>query len=100
MSNLSQYQIVEQGKIQSLSEKGEDGFLEMLKQVTGTTQFDQKIGGMTKSIAESQGKKEQLKQVLVQINEKLEKLKDEIEVYNGYDQVEKEKKAHERCLYF
>ena len=53
MSNLSQYQIVEQGKIQSLSEKGEDGFLEMLKQVTGTTQFDQKIGGMTKSIAES-----------------------------------------------
>lgn len=72
----------------------------MLKSVTGTTQFDQKISGMQKSVAESQSKKEQLKQVLVQINEKLEKLKEEIEVFNGYDQVEKDKKAHERCLYF
>jgi hypothetical protein len=30
----------------------------MLKQVTGTAQFDQKIGGMTKSITETKGKKE------------------------------------------
>ena len=31
--------------------------------------------------------------MLVQIKEKLRKLEDEIEVYNGYDTLEKEKKA-------
>ena len=41
-SSLS-YQIVEQGKIQSLAERGEFGFLELLKEVTGTVQFDNKI---------------------------------------------------------
>jgi chromosome segregation ATPase len=40
LSNLSQYQIVEQGKVQSLVDKGEQAFLDMLKQVTGTAQFD------------------------------------------------------------
>ena len=37
--------------------------------------------------------------MLDQIKEKLEKLKEEIQVYNGYDKVEKDKKAYERCLY-
>ena len=71
----------------------------MLKEVTGTSQFDQKIEGMTNSIQDAQVKKQQLKQVLSQIKAKLDKLQAEIEVYNGYDTVEKDKKALERCLY-
>ena len=27
-------------------------------------------------------------------------MKEEIEVFNGYDKVEKDKKAYERCLYY
>lgn len=88
-----------QGKVQQLVEKGEAGFLEMLTEVTGTALFDQKIGSMVKSIDDAQGKKEQLQQVLLQIKDKLDKLKEEIEVFNGYDTVEKDKKALERCLY-
>jgi len=64
LSCHSQFQIVEQGKVQQLVDKGEAGFLEMLKEVTGTAQFDQKIGSMTKSIDDAQGKKRQLQQVL------------------------------------
>ena len=85
--------------MQELVDKGEAGFLEMLKEVTGTAQFDEKIEGMNASIADAQGKKTQLQQVLLQIKEKLGKLEEEIEVFNGYDTVEKDKKALERCLY-
>ena len=38
--------------------------------------------------------------MLTQIKEKLNKLKEEIEVFNGYDKAEKDKKAIEKCLYF
>ena len=81
-------------------DQGEQGFLEMLKQVTGTSQFDVKISGMSKSIQDTSAKKDQLRQVLTQIKEKLAKLKDEIDVFNGYDKAEKDKKAMEKCLYF
>lgn len=91
--------MVAQGKVQELVDKGEAGFLEMLKEVTGTAQFDQKIEGMNSSVREAQGKKTQLQQVLLQIREKLGKLEEEIEVYAGYDSLEKDKKALERCLY-
>ena len=100
LSSSSQFQIVEQGKVQNLVDQGEQGFLEMLKQVTGTSQFDVKIGGMSKSIQDTSAKKDQLRQVLTQIKEKLSKLKDEIDVFNGYDKAEKDKKAMEKCLYF
>lgn len=99
LSSSAQFQVVAQGKVQELVDKGETGFLEMLKEVTGTAQFDQKIDGMAGSIRDAQGKKQQLEQVLVQIKGKLDKLEAEIEVFNGYDAVEKDKKALERCLY-
>ena len=60
LSSNSQFQIVEQGKVQQLVDKGELGFLEMLKEVTGTAQFDNKISGMNRSIDDAQGKKRQL----------------------------------------
>lgn len=47
-----------QGKVQQLVDKEEAGFLEMLKEVTGTALFDQKIGSMMKSVDEAKGKKE------------------------------------------
>jgi chromosome segregation ATPase len=71
----------------------------MLKEVTGTAQFDQKIESMNSSISDAQGKKTQLQSVLGQIKEKLDKLSEEIAVFNGFDKVEKDKKALERCLY-
>ena len=64
LSSLSQFQVVAQGKVQELVERGEAGFLDMLKEVTGTAQFDQKIDGMNNSVREAQGKKEQLQVVL------------------------------------
>lgn len=91
--------MVAQGKVQELADKGEAGYLEMLKEVTGTAQFDSKIEAMGKSMLEAKAKKEQLQEVLQQIKSKLEKLGGEIEVFNGFDNLEKDKKAYERCLY-
>jgi len=43
LSQQSKFLFVEQGKVSALVDKGEVGFLDMLKQVTGTAQFDLKI---------------------------------------------------------
>ena len=50
MANKSQFQIVEQGKIFDLVEAGEQGFLDMLNVVSGTSTLDQRIGDMNKSV--------------------------------------------------
>lgn len=71
----------------------------MLKQVTGTSQFDQKINGMLKSIEEGEKYKGSLQETLQKINGNLTNLKGEIEIFSGFEKVEKEKKAFERCIY-
>ena len=51
--------------MQQLVEKGEDGFLEMLRECTGATSFDKKIVAMEKSIDDAQKYKRQLRSVLM-----------------------------------
>ena len=72
----------------------------MLEQVTGNAQFDQKINNMMKSFEETQIHKEELQTQLDQIKIRVDKLKEEIEVYEGYEQIEKQKKTYERAFYF
>lgn len=54
---------------------------------------------MAQSISDSQAKKDQLNQVLELIRQRLKKLQDEIQTFNGYEKLESEKKALEKCLY-
>lgn len=95
----TKFQIVEQGKVQQLVEKGEHGFLEMLRECTGVTADKKSIEQLMKSFEESQKVKRMIGSVQGHIETKLKKLGEEIETFNGYDQIDKEKKALERCLY-
>lgn len=61
--------------------RGEAGFLEMLAEVTGTRQFDEKLTKMNQALIESQLKKDALKQVLREIEMKLEGLSVDKETY-------------------
>jgi structural maintenance of chromosome 3 (chondroitin sulfate proteoglycan 6) len=40
LSGQSQFQIVQQGEVEKLVQRGENGFLDMLKEITGTASFD------------------------------------------------------------
>ena len=42
----SQFQIIQQGQVQDLVIKGEKGFLQILREVSGTVKFDEKLGDM------------------------------------------------------
>ena len=54
---------------------------------------------MLKSIEEGEKYKSTLQETRQKINANLNNLKGEIDVFSGYEKVEKEKKAFERCIY-
>lgn len=52
--------------------KGEEGFLKMLRQVTGTEQIDQKMEKMGSVLNECKNKKEQVEKILDAIKGRLD----------------------------
>lgn len=71
MKSNSQFQIIQQGQIQDLVIKGENGFLGVLREVSGTVQFDEKIATMQKELENANEKKLTLNNTLDEINKKL-----------------------------
>ena len=57
LNTQSQFQIIQQGQVQQLVSRGEVGFLEMLKEVTGTKSFDERMEKMKSALDEAKGKK-------------------------------------------
>lgn len=51
-SSQTQFQIVQQGEVEKLVVQGEDGFLKMLKDVTGTSTFDNRLEKMNSVLEE------------------------------------------------
>jgi len=99
LSGQSQFQIVQQGQVERLIAQGEEGFLKMLKEVTGTESFDSRVDKMTQVLSECAAKKEQMDKILDSIKARLEQLGQEIEEYREFQGVEKEKKALELALH-
>lgn len=99
LSGQSQFQIVQQGQVEELIAKGEEGFLKMLKEVTGTESFDSKVDKMTQVLKECNSKKEQMDNILEAISGRLRQLGQDIEEYREIQKVEKERKALEMALY-
>lgn len=85
--------------IQSIVEKGDSGLLEMVKEVTGQAQFDRQMTNLDKSVIDAREKKEQLERTMKLVAEKLTKLKDDVEIYTGFDKVDLDKKAYEKILH-
>lgn len=67
--------------MQDLVARGESGFLEMLKNVTGTVAFDKKLEKMQGALEEARVKKSALQAILTEIEAKLEGLSIDKEAY-------------------
>ena len=79
--------------------QGEEGFLKMLKEVTGTESFDSRVDKMNQVLSECNNKKVQLEKILEAIKGRLDELGKEIEEYREIQKIEKEKKALELALH-
>ena len=99
LSCSSQSQIVQQGQVERLTNQGEEGFLRMLSEVTGTEVFDQRVGKMKGVLGECNTKKEQMEKILADIEKRLTELGSDIEEYREIQKLEREKKALERVLH-
>lgn len=71
----------------------------MLKEVTGTESFDNRVEKMNLVLAECKTKKDQLEKILEAIKGRLDQLGNEIEEYREIQKIEKEKKALELALH-
>jgi chromosome segregation ATPase len=56
----SQFQVIKQGQVQEMVQRGEASFLDMLKEVTGTRLFDEKLQKMEQALADAEVKKQSL----------------------------------------
>jgi chromosome segregation ATPase len=79
--------------------KGESGFLGILKEVSGTVQFDEKMAKMQMALTEASYKKQVLSTTLGEINAKLQGLQIDKEAFREIEVVEMEKRAYQRLLY-
>ena len=71
----------------------------MLRGVTGTDQFDEKLNKIKKALDDVQVKKQTLQSVLTEIEAKLAGLSVDKEAYKEIEEVELKKKAYQRMLY-
>ena len=99
LQGQSQFQIVQQGQVEALVAQGEEGFLRMLKEVTGTESFDSRVEKMSSVLNECNAKKQQMDKILEAIRSRLEQLGQEIGEYMVIEGIEKDRKALELALH-
>ena len=99
LQGQSQFQIVQQGQVERLVAQGEEGFLKMLKEVTGTEAFDSRVDKMHSTLNECNQKKQQMDKILEAIRTRLEQLEQEIGEYRFIENIERERRALELALY-
>jgi structural maintenance of chromosome 3 (chondroitin sulfate proteoglycan 6) len=90
---------VQQGQVERLVAQGEEGFLKMLKEVTGTEAFDSRVDKMQSTLNECNQKKQQMDKILEAIRTRLEQLEQEIGEYRFIENIERERRALELALY-
>ena len=84
--------------MQDIVAKGENGFLAILKEVSGTVQFEEKMAKMQQALTEAGEKKETLRSTLTEISAKLEGLQVDKEAFKEIEAVEMERRAYQRLL--
>jgi chromosome segregation ATPase len=85
--------------VERLVAQGEEGFLKMLREVTGTEAFDSKVERMSQVLSECETKKTQMDKILGAIKARLDQLGQEIEEYREIQKAERERKALEMALH-
>ena len=98
-SKSNPYFIVQQGKVNALCVMKDEERLELLKEVAGTTVYDEKKAESEKKMVENQGNMEKIQETLEFMEERLEELRGEKEELTIYQKLDRERKALAYTLY-
>jgi structural maintenance of chromosome 3 (chondroitin sulfate proteoglycan 6) len=98
-SRSNPYYIVIQGQVQALAKMKPSERLELLKEVAGTSVYEERKSESLKIMAETESKKAKIAEVLAYINERLKELESEKEELKEYQQLDRERRALEYCIF-
>jgi len=98
-SKSNPYYIVQQGKVANLCLMKDKDRLNLLKEVAGTTVYEERRAESTKIMHDTAQKKEKVEEVLTFIEERLDELEQEKRELSEYEQLDKQRRALEFSLY-
>jgi structural maintenance of chromosome 3 (chondroitin sulfate proteoglycan 6) len=85
--------------VQALAKMKPSERLELLKEVAGTSVYEERKSESLKIMAETESKKAKIAEVLAYINERLKELESEKEELKEYQQLDRERRALEYCIF-
>lgn len=98
-SKSNPYFIVQQGKVNALCTMSDLERLELLKEVAGTTVYDEKKKESEGKMEENKATMEKIQETLIFMDERLEELRSETEELSQYQALDRERKALAYTLY-
>jgi structural maintenance of chromosome 3 (chondroitin sulfate proteoglycan 6) len=98
-SKSNPYFIVQQGKVNALCTMSDTERLQLLKEVAGTTVYDEKKEESLAKMEENKVSMEKINETLTYMENKLDELKDEKEELDAYQKLDRDRRAVEYTLY-
>jgi structural maintenance of chromosome 3 (chondroitin sulfate proteoglycan 6) len=98
-SKSNPYYIVQQGKVNALCTMNDTDRLRLLKEVAGTTVYDEKKTESLAKMEENKSSIEKIDEILESIEARLDELRGEKEELTQYQKLDRERRAMEYTLY-
>ena len=98
-SRSNPYYVVQQGKVNALCLMKDEQRLDLLKEVAGTTVYDQRRKSSVNILADTKQKREKIESVIEYIEKRLDELKDEKEELEEFRSLDRRKRALQYTLY-
>ena len=98
-SKSNPYFIVQQGKVNALCTMSDGERLELLKEVAGTTVYDEKKEESLGKMEENKNSIEKINETLTYMEGRLDELKDEKDELDAYQKLDRDRRAVEYTLY-
>mmetsp|Transcript_5614 Transcript_5614/g.14021 ORF Transcript_5614/g.14021 Transcript_5614/m.14021 type:complete len:1287 (-) Transcript_5614:183-4043(-) len=98
-SKSNPYFIVQQGKVNALCTMSDGERLQLLKEVAGTTVYDEKKEESLAKMDENRASVEKINETLEYMENKLDELKDEKDELDAYQKLDRDRRAVEYTLY-
>mmetsp|Transcript_849 Transcript_849/g.1833 ORF Transcript_849/g.1833 Transcript_849/m.1833 type:complete len:1275 (-) Transcript_849:125-3949(-) len=98
-SKSNPYFIVQQGKVNALCTMSDEERLHLLKEVAGTTVYDEKKEESLAKMEENKASIEKITETLEYMEQRLDELRGEKEELNQYQKLDRERRAVEYTLY-
>ncbi|KAL3823137.1 hypothetical protein ACHAXA_010393 [Cyclostephanos tholiformis] len=98
-SRSNPYFIVQQGKVNALCTMSDGERLQLLREVAGTTVYDEKKEESLAKMDENRASIEKINETLQYMEDRLDELKDEKEELDAYQRLDRDRRAVEYTLY-